>query len=352
MIDISIKELIQLKEQGLSDKAISEYMETQGIKIAPSTVSLKLREYYKSKGEKRKRVKYTSKDRIKIDTLEIVELKRKGMTDKKIVEHYEKQGIKISAGGVNLRLRKYYKTHKEEKNMVNKLYEQNSQRIHIENSELATLKEQGLSDKQISEYYAKQGINIAISTVSARLSIYYRTRDRKMADVLLKDILMSGESIKEATDNDENKIRIVLNRLKRLRFVVENAKKVGDKWVPDNDFLEVIKRIECIDNNNSYNRFDPYIRTYINKGLCENGKIDLIRDKVFNRNADLMVYVLLGKDLKYGEQYDKKIWETHKKNYEEKIEKYFTRLYIMEERQDKEKLKRQAEKTDNKIEER
>ncbi len=53
---------------------------------------------------------------------------------------------------------------------------------------------------------------------------------------------------------------------------------------------------------------------------------------VFKDNKDLMTFILSGCHIRYGEEYDIKVWNKRKAEYEAKIDKYFNRLYALEER--------------------
>ena len=165
-IRISIEELAELKERGISDREIAEHLTKQGIKISKDSVSKKLKKYYETQGKEKPKLK------TRITDEELVKLKKQGMSNREIAEQFTKQVIKISESTISLRLRKYYETRGMEKPKVER-----EVRISIE--ELVELKEQGMTDGEIAEELTKQGRKILEYIVSRRLREYYASQGRK-----------------------------------------------------------------------------------------------------------------------------------------------------------------------------
>lgn len=106
-IDIDIEEAVKLKEQGLSDSKIAAYLNEKGIKVTYGTINKRLNEYYKKIGKKRPKVKQNKKKTEKY-MKEIVELKEQGKSDKEIVEYLKEKGVRVSCLTINNCLKEYY----------------------------------------------------------------------------------------------------------------------------------------------------------------------------------------------------------------------------------------------------
>lgn len=108
-------------------------------------------------------------DEINIKIEEIVRLKEEGMTDEAIVQYYTKQGKKISVATVNRKLNLYYNEHGIKKPRVKRKKKTDNL---IE--DMLKLKEQGMSDEEIAEYFAQKGEKISRRLISLRLTEYYK----------------------------------------------------------------------------------------------------------------------------------------------------------------------------------
>ena len=214
--------------------------------------------------------------------------------------------------------------------------------IEISNKELYRLKEKGLTDKQIQEYYIEQGIKVTEATINRRLKKIYRTKEENInINENVKNLLLSGMCIKNYCERNKCKESTIKDIIRKLKIIAENSKKSGKQWVPDEEFIEVIRVLESTKNVNPKEWYRSRINTYLQNGMCKNGKIDLIKDHLFSKNNDLMVFVLNGYSLRYSEKYDKKVWNNMKLKYEEKIDKYLERLNNIE----KNRAEKRKEKT-------
>ena len=108
MIKIDIKELIKLKEQGKTYEEILKFYKEKGIQISGVTIGRILKAYYDSQGKKVPKGKKKSKPRINISIEELVELKEQGKTYEEISELYKEKGVQISTATIGNRLKEYY----------------------------------------------------------------------------------------------------------------------------------------------------------------------------------------------------------------------------------------------------
>lgn len=110
MIDIPIEDIIELSNSGMSDRQIARYFTERGTKISANAIGDKIRKYYKNeKRQERPKLK-GGRPKTDINEIEIFELKELGLTDKQIKEYLNKQGIDVDVVTVTRRLNSYYKS--------------------------------------------------------------------------------------------------------------------------------------------------------------------------------------------------------------------------------------------------
>lgn len=182
MKNIDIQQLVQLKERGLSDRKISNLLEEQGIKISSATINKKLNIYYNSIGKAKP--KAVRKDKLDIPIEQLIELKKQNLSDKKIADLLSNGKRKISMTKVNKLLRAYYQSIEEKKPRA---------RTYTDIEKLVQLKEQGMSDRKISDILSNEGINVSIEVINSMLRKYYkeikRTKPRARIPVDIDEIL-------------------------------------------------------------------------------------------------------------------------------------------------------------------
>mgnify|MGYP003296001810 CR=1 FL=1 len=66
-INVDIKKLVELKEQGKSDEEIAKHLKKQNIKISTCIVGERLREYYRSQGKVKPKIMGRKKGRSNKD---------------------------------------------------------------------------------------------------------------------------------------------------------------------------------------------------------------------------------------------------------------------------------------------
>ena len=216
---INIKKLVDLKESGMSDKEIVEYLRGQGIIRSESTIGTLLRDYYKFMGKEKPRKPSEYRGANPIDINELVKLKEKGMSDKEITEYLATQGINRPEVSIGKIIKKYYDSIGQEKPRKPRIKRKKiEERIDIE--ELARLKEEAeMTDKEISEYLERAGINKSKSAVFQMLREYYQSQGKERPKIkrnLTIDILTlirlkeeKGMSDKDIVDYlNENAIEI------------------------------------------------------------------------------------------------------------------------------------------------
>ena len=378
--EVTDEQLYELREKGMTYREISEYLKSQGIEICSAKINVRVNEYCRRTGKTKIE---TRKAKVSIEKL--YELKENGFSDKEIVEFLKKEGIEIAYTTISARLNKYYtqigkakpkcygnKTKKEEKSN-NKTKKNSVSRRKVTDEKLYELKEKGLTDSQIVEYFNYKGIKISYSNVSLRLTKYYKqlgkpkprgnkkeTREfikaekqaqeeaeRKqqekyiinllrgsssVIDIRIVNMLISGFSIKEKEFSDEQ-IQDINKRIEKLKFIARHTNKIGDRWIADENFIAVLDFLQNPQNTHPSNIYEVSIKKHLNGNTCQSGKIDLMKKNVFGDNEDLMTYVFLGTDITFDPEYDRKVWEVCKANYKSKIELYFARLQELEKRQ-------------------
>ena len=379
--EVTDEQLYELREKGMTYREISEYLKSQGIEICSAKINVRVNEYCRRTGKPKIE---TRKAKVSIEKL--YELKENGFSDKEIVEFLKKEGIEIAYTTISARLNKYYtqigkakpkcyrnKTKKEEKSN-NKTKKNSASRRKVTDEQLYELKEKGLTDSQIVEYFNNKGIKISYSNVVVRLNRYYKQLGKpkprgnkkeaqelmraekkvqeeakrkqqekhiinllsgsssSVIDIRIVNMLISGFSIKEKEFSDEQ-IADINKRIEKLKFIARHSNKIGDRWIADNNFIEVLDFLQNPQNTHPSNIYEVSIKKHLNGNMCQSGKIDLMKKNVFGDNEDLMTYVFLGTDITFDPEYDRKVWNACKTNYKNKIELYFARLQELEKRQ-------------------
>ncbi len=355
--EITDEELAKLKEQGLTDKAIEEYFMNKKIYISMYTVNKRLNRYYKLHGKVKPKI--TKKSDIKDE--ELAQLKEQGWSDALIAKYFTEQNRPISNNSVCRRLNRYYKLQGREKPKT--IIRENS---NIKDEELVQLKEQGWSDYLIAKYFTEQNRPISIVSVCKRLNVYYKFQGREKPKAIinskppnpnnkkikkyndnLKEILMTGITIQEFISEfeQENNKETLDNQFEKLKVLAQCSEKSNNEWKPDVNFLVVIDIIQ--NPSEKLKMYENNIDIYATNGICNKGKIDLIKEKIFAGNDDLMMYVSSRKKLQYCKGYDIRVYNILQKKYEQKVDMYLDRLYSIE---DSRKCKKEKNKNDNNLE--
>lgn len=240
-------------------------------------------------------------------------------------------------------------------------------RKDILDEDLIKLRKKGMSYKEICEYYMKKGIKVSYNTIYDRLRfkkiiidndleesegvknttnpIYTGKGKEKSAeekkrvkrnislDDRVKEILLTGESVKVYCTKEEcqDQEYEICNRIRRLKIIAECSIKQGDRWIPDNNFLEVIRILESTQNLYPGEKYQVYLKPYMNGRLYKLGSTNTILRNVFRNNTDLMIYILSSNNSRVQGEYDIKFYKQLKEKYKAKIDKYFNRLHAVEE---------------------
>ena len=233
-----------------------------------------------------------------------------------------------------------------------------AKKIEIEKEELVRLKEKGMTYVAIAQYLSEHGKSVSQATIFNRIRDYYNQASKegresneqsslkekhetdkpvsweklysKLEDNMIMEILMHGMTIEEYSkrlNRPEHKENLQ-KRFKKFRFVVEHDEKIKDKWLADQNLLEVVDRVESL-TDHPKERYIRMIERIIGGNKCQHGNIDLIKYHVFKDNQDLMAYILSDSELSYGD-YDLAVWNHTKKSYEEKIKRIFSRMHKIE----------------------
>ena len=171
------------------------------------------------------------------------------------------------------------------------------------------------------------------------------TKRKKIAQraEILGQLLLSGQGIesfcKENGYGEESKktLREMVQKLSYISLHIEQAEK--DSYMEDTNFNELLKIINTEQSDtNDYSRIKGYRNKVIREipnYRCECGKIDILRLRVFNNNNNLAAFILMGfkginNSIKYGKDYDKKVYEKLNEKYEAKLKSYLKKFGQME----------------------
>ena len=216
MVQVPIEMLFELKEKGMTDKSISEYLNSQGIKISAGTVYIKLDKYYKSIGKRKPKGKSIIDD-------ELEEMKEQRKSDREIAEYFTQSGRKICLSSVHNRLKKHYKS----KNKIKPRARRESILIKedIKNEEIIELRNQGMTLREIANYFAALGKNISHTAIGMRLRRIPKEQDIQSLEQENKDEKQEDNGFRNrikvdfvpvvdevATKNGENDAKLDMER--------------------------------------------------------------------------------------------------------------------------------------------
>ncbi len=314
----------------------------RGRRMKPSTVRRILRQYFESHGEevpedlleendlvekpKAAKPKVEPKKR-EPDTKETVtfdEFKKtviylyynKKLNAQEIVEHFMKKGKEV-----------------EDYEILNIISEQ--QRVMSELRTKKTVETSATPETSSSE---------TESTMDWQLpKIPERVPEKPKIDVdeEIKYMLLHGMTLRKWSFSKEHidHVEEVGKRLEQLRVIASHINKTETGYMADDAFLEVLDLLENRNAINPYDRFMVYLNQYVSlHGVCQYGKIDSMKLKIFKSNRDLTTYVLSGMGLDFR-GYDKNAWELYREKYLNKINLYFARLQAIDEKRKENKKK-------------
>jgi ribosomal protein L20 len=189
---ISDEEIIELKEQGLTNRQIVEHYKQKGIKIGITTITNKCREAFKNAGKAmppRKR-----KVQIDISDEEIFSLREKRLTYSEIVDYYKEKGIQVSKSTIENRCKKVY-AKKGSKNLAvlrNRLPD-------VLNEEIEELRKRKFTYKDIIKYYKEKGISVSRETLRMRCLKIHNERQASLEELnnTLTNLLIKKQQSEE-----------------------------------------------------------------------------------------------------------------------------------------------------------
>ena len=128
----------------------------------------------------------------KISDEEIYELRKSGMSYRKIVEYFHSNGIKIARNTIASECKRIFdeKGEKEEEIQVNRKVGKR-ERKGIPPEEVFKLREKGMSYKQIAEYYYKIGVDVSDQTIGRICKEIYIEKGKTEPTEIINDRVKS-----------------------------------------------------------------------------------------------------------------------------------------------------------------
>ena len=212
---ISDEEIYKLSEEGLSDRKITQYFNEQGIKVNYVTIKKRSKEIYKKKYEEEFNVK--GRNRSQITDEEIYKLREEGLSYQIIERYFNEQGKKVSDVTIQKRCQKIYKEKGKKEPEVKR-----KNKIEITDEEIYRLREGELSYKKIAQYFNEQGIKVSFSTIKNRCKEIYEKKGEEEPKVKTENkIQISDEEIYMLREQGWTYRKIA-------KYFNEQGKKVSD----------------------------------------------------------------------------------------------------------------------------
>ena len=200
-----------------------------------------LNEYKTNNPDKLKRKEKVFHSSIDIADDELFELREQGLSYKEIVEYLNKNGITSTMKNVSERCKIIYsKKGKKEPHM---------RKPEISDEEIFELREQGLTYKEIAEYFSQKGIKVTSEKISARCKMIYSQigkekpdmRRIKIQDEEIFKLREQGYSYRKITDYfNEKGVKVSYNTiLERCYNLRKSEKKKVNKVKSKNQKVEI-----------------------------------------------------------------------------------------------------------------
>lgn len=159
--DIDEELLKELREKGLTYQEISDHIErTKGIKISVSTICKRMKSIMP---------KETNQTKNEVSEEQLKALREQGLTYREISEYLNSIGIEISLGLARTRIMQIYAKEGKKEPKANIKYKKSPELEQITDEELQELRKSGLSTGKIHRYYTEKGIKVSRQWIWIRL---------------------------------------------------------------------------------------------------------------------------------------------------------------------------------------
>ena len=195
---ISNKELLRLKEEGLTYQQITDYFNSQGIKVSLATIRRRIMEICEIKQIEMKKRK---KGQRAILNDELLRLKEEGLTYQEITNYFNSQGIKVSLATIRRRIMEICETKQIEIPKSEK--DSRIPKKEIPEEILEELEQSGCSYREMEKHLKEKGIDATYETIRKRIVQKEAERkdiqSKKLHKELIECLIKLRES-KKATD--------------------------------------------------------------------------------------------------------------------------------------------------------
>ncbi len=222
------EEIYELRKKGLSYKKIGENLNNKGIKISPATIRKKCKEIYKEKGEKEPELMPERENNEQIPE-KIYQLREKGLTYQRIAKYFNKEGVKVSVGTIRRKCQKIYKDKgEEEPKAIPK------KRIQISDKKIYQLREQGLSYQKIAKYFNEKGIKVSFETIRTICKRIYQEKtndykNKKLDKTSLDDLEKKVQELKEKKEESGELLKEYIKLEKKYKQQEKQKEKDGEE---------------------------------------------------------------------------------------------------------------------------
>ena len=182
--DIYDKELIKLKESGLSVREMEEYYNGRGKEINSYQIRKRLLMIYEIRGERIPRAEAKHKNTT-VSNEEIRILSEEGLSSTEIARKISAEtGKKISPSGVGYRQEEIYDDNGLERPKVI-----SKSRIKLPEDEVCELRKQGYTFDAIAKIMkVRHGIEIAGATLGAKCNMFFKNRNEAVPIIPRKEL--------------------------------------------------------------------------------------------------------------------------------------------------------------------
>ena len=217
--NISLEEIYELREKGLSYASIASHFKSKGIRISVECIRRRCKDIYNKKNKKEPRARYGKQEDITDD--EIYELRKSGMSYKEIVTHLRKIGKSISYETIRKKCNRIFEQRVDENTRV----KGGRRRKDITSEEVYSLRIKGMTYEEIATFFNSKGIKVSPSCIRDRLKESTKKTESLIEGVNSNNIGMNTPTLSELDQTLNEEIQRMVKLEKIISILSEYIKR-------------------------------------------------------------------------------------------------------------------------------
>lgn len=319
MIPFDKKTVSMFKQLGFTNGEIADHYNGIGNSHKKKVIS-KMGESEKNKSGDEAKI-------YKITRLEIVSLYESGKSKTEIYDMCLEKNIKCSYEEINKAIGEHHDRVRE-----NAFLQGNEE--FISKSKILYLRQKGMSEKSIENFYRMQGFSITEANIKFILENICNgnVAENMVNGLILKNGILQGKTVDEIDIEykDETLKKKLEERLEKFKGIATFFYNKGNEFYPNEKLVGLFK---TMGSESVIVHGTDKIRKSIPTKICDNGNIILITNRVLNENEFLQVFYfsrLIDKNLVGLAEYDMNTYKKNRQDLDEKLDITVSRLGLLE----------------------